>query len=108
MARNRKTAEADVPPRSLNVASVRVEFPKEHETVSGPDYTFSIFAPQDSASVDLCIDKGDWLACRESVGLWWYDWSGFDDGEYEAVARIRKADGTVLLSERRIFSVKRR
>ncbi|MBI3297181.1 MAG: hypothetical protein HYZ75_03390 [Elusimicrobia bacterium] len=102
MARHTKEAPAKSR-RALSVRSVRIEFPHENEVLSGRHYTLSIAAPAACLDVSVCIDQGEWRACRESLGLWWFDWEGFDAGEHSAVARVRMAEGTVLLSETRIF-----
>ena len=86
---------------------VRVEFPLENEALDGPSYTFRLIAPAAAVTVDVCVNQGDWLPCLEALGLWWHDWDVTDTGEYAVVARARQEDGTVTVSEPRIFFVKR-
>lgn len=86
---------------------VRVEFPQENETVVTPTYTFHIAASKAAVMVDVCINQGVWLPCRESLGIWWHDWNTSDNSGYEIVARARQEDGTVMISEPRVFFVKR-
>ncbi|MBI5594760.1 MAG: hypothetical protein HY928_01585 [Elusimicrobia bacterium] len=108
MAKHAKTVVGSIKQKLLKrLLPVRIEFPQENETVVSSLYTFRMVVPEAAVSVDLCIDQGDWMPCRESVGLWWFDWTDFDNGEHEAVCRIRQQDGTVLVSEPRIFFVKR-
>ena len=89
------------------ILPVRVEFPTEGETIVSPEYTFRVLAPEAAVTVDICINQGDWRPCREAVGLWWQDWNTADNGEFEVVARARQQDGTVTVSDPRIFFVKR-
>ena len=86
--------------------SVRIAYPKADESIFHQCYTFQIGATPDVQAIELCIDQGDWFPCREALGLWWYDWSGYDEGMHEAVARARRQDGTTSVSEARIFVVK--
>ena len=108
MAKGPKHVVANIKKTLLKrLLPVRVEFPQEGETVVSPEYTFRILAPEATVTVDVCVNQGDWLPCREAVGLWWHDWNTEGDGEYEVVARVRQGDGTVMVSEPRIFFVKR-
>ena len=84
---------------------INVVHPAKSETVSHPNYTFQFAVTEPAASVDVLIDAGDWQPCRESVGLWWYDWSGYHASEHKAVARLNMPDGTTEFSEPRIFEV---
>lgn len=108
MAKGPKHVVANIKKTLLKrLLPIRVEFPQEKETLVSSDYTFRVLAPEAAVSVDLCINQGDWLPCREAVGLWWHDWNTMDNGEYEVVSRARQADGTVTVSEPRIFFVKK-
>lgn len=88
-------------------AAVRpaVEYPKRGEKVTSPDYTIRVFAPEPAGSVVLSIDGGPWIACRPSVGYWWFDWSGFGDGEHRIVAALESPDGERFDAEPREFFV---
>jgi len=86
--------------------TVRVVFPRDGEMITQPSYSLQISAPGEIAGADVRIDQGDWQPCRQSLGLWWFDWSGYDSGEHEVVARMRKPDGAAVNSEARIFQVK--
>jgi hypothetical protein len=85
--------------------AVQVEFPREGDVIAQPSYTFQIKATPESDGMEVSIDKGAWMRCRESLGLWWYDWSGFDAGEHELEARTRMSEGLSTISAPRRFSV---
>lgn len=84
---------------------VWVEYPCDGEVVIHPTYTLQLRAVPEAANVEVSFDDGEWLSCRESLGLWWYDWARYEPGEHKVVARIRK-DGTgIEISEPRRFTV---
>ena len=85
--------------------AVRVHCPSEGEVVAQPAYAFHIAATPGAEGVEVSIDQGAWMSCREALGLWWYDWSGFDKGEHELVARARISDGISTSSSPRLFTV---
>ncbi|HAH06507.1 MAG TPA: hypothetical protein DCM05_08270 [Elusimicrobia bacterium] len=87
------------------MAEVSIEYPQEGEAVSHPTYTFQIQVAEGARHVRLSIDGGPWLACRESLGLWWFDWHGYGPGEHEARARIEKPGEFVMHSDLRRFRV---
>lgn len=87
-------------------APLRVIYPAQGETLAPPDYTFQIATAEDASEVSVCVNHGDWLPCREALGLWWFDWSGFEPAEYLLVARMRRPNGTYATSEPRLFFVK--
>ena len=74
--------------------AVRVEYPCQGEAIARPSYTLRIaVAPGSADAVEVSIDQGAWLPCREGLGLWWYDWSGYAQGEHEITARTHTAGG---------------
>ena len=85
--------------------AVRVEYPGEGEVIVQKSYTFHIAASPGAVGVEVSINQGDWIACREASGLWWYDWSAFEKNDYEVVARVRMCDGLTNSSAPRRFSV---
>lgn len=94
-----------VPPRMIpSRPAVRVECPRESEAIARPAYTFHIAATPGADHVEVSIDKGYWMPCREALGVWWYDWSGFGEGAHELVARSRMGDGLMTYSDLRRFS----
>jgi hypothetical protein len=105
---NKKSNIAVLENKPLRLAppTVRIEFPRDGETIAHPSYAIRIATSVKAAGVDVCIDQGEWQPCRESLGLWWYDWSGYDCGEHEAVARLRKPDGGSERSDLKVFMVK--
>ena len=85
---------------------VEVTCPHEDETISPQSYTIQVATADPAAGVDVSIDQGDWRPCREALGLWWFDWAGYDPGEHEVTARLRAQDGRKTSSEPRIFFVR--
>lgn len=78
-----------------------IEFPQENEAIVSRTYTMRIAVPAVVEALDISIDQGPWLACREDVGYWWYAWSGYEDGKHEIVARSRAHNGRWRMSEPR-------
>lgn len=91
-----------VPSRS----AVRVECPREGEVIAQSDYAFHIVAAPGVMGVEVSIDQGGWAPCREALGLWWYDWSGYDKGDHELAARARISGGISVSSSPRRFTVR--
>jgi hypothetical protein len=83
----------------------QVEYPQKDETVVSSEYTFRIAAPTGAEGVDVSIDQGPWIACRNEVGHFWYDWSGYDDGVHEVIARVRGGEGRWVVSAPNEFLV---
>lgn len=90
----------DVPSRP----GVRVQCPAEGEEIAGTTYSFNIAAEPGTLGVDISIDQGEWLPCREALGLWWYDWTGFAKGEHRIEARAFVGEGMMASSSPRLFS----
>ena len=94
-------------PQAWRLATpVHIVYPQEGENIAHPSYTFQIAASEETAAVEMRIDRGHWQPCREALGLWWYDWSDYGPGEHAAAARLRRPDGTTVPSELRSFTVK--
>jgi hypothetical protein len=85
-----KTANAEIRPD--------IEYPQDGETIVSREYTLRIAGPASGESMDISIDQGPWLACRKGAGSWWYDWSGYADGDHEIIARTRGANGRWRMS----------
>lgn len=83
---------------------VRVQCPAEGEEICGTVYSFNIAAAPGILGVDISIDQGDWLPCREALGLWWYDWTGFAKGEHRIEARAFIGEGIMASSSPRLFT----
>ncbi len=90
-------------PMTINGHPV-LDYPLQGEKISAGQYSVRVAAPGAKA-VEVAIDQGDWRACREAVGYWWFDWSGYEAGEHEVVARVRTPEGRVARSEPHEFFV---
>lgn len=85
--------------------SVSVEYPQGGEAITCPCYTMRIKGVPNASRVEISIDGGEWSACRESLGLWWYDWKGYGSGEHVAAVRAQADGKTVESPEPRKFEV---
>lgn len=81
-----------------------IDYPQQDEAIEPGHYSFRI-AASIATSVDISIDKGPWQTCRHSIGYWWYDWTGYDEGPHEAIVRTPEPNGRFLISAPRRFSV---
>ena len=88
-------------------AALVVDYPMQAETIRSDEYTVRVSAPDTAEAVDVSVDQGPWLACRKAEGFWWYDWSGFENGEHEVIARTAGKDGRFLMSIPAEFLVER-
>ena len=84
--------------------AVRVEYPQEGEVLLHPCYTIRIGTISGANNVEVSIDQGDWRACREALGMWWYDWSDYSKGEHCLVARSRIGSDVAAVSVPRLFT----
>lgn len=66
---------------------VGVDYPQVGEILTSPQYAIRI-STSATEGVDISVDGKEWQPCRESVGFWWHDWSGFGAGVHTVVARI--------------------
>lgn len=82
-----------------------VDFPRQNEVVRSPEYALRVSAPESVKSVDVCIDQGEWQPCRQAAGHWWYDWSGYAEGEHEVITRSESAEGRTITCEPHEFFV---
>lgn len=89
----------------LAAPKVTVDYPEENEKVGSPQYTIRIGTHGGVKNVEVAIDQGNWVPCRQACGYWWYDWAGYKDGEHEIVARIETSEGKRIASESREFFV---
>jgi hypothetical protein len=102
---SRKSAVARHP-KTHHKTAVHVKYPRAGEKVSCPSYAVQIEALPDPVRVELRINDSDWIPCREALGLYWYDWAGFEPGNHRLVARVMTQDGDMLESvEREIIVV---
>ena len=82
-----------------------LDHPQQGERITAPHYTFRVGTSGEIERVEISINKGPWQPCRNSAGYWWYDWSGYTDGRYQAVARARAKNNQVFTSEPSKFQV---
>jgi len=82
-----------------------LDHPQQGEKITAPRYTFRIGTLGAIERVELSLNEGPWQPCRHSVGYWWYDWSGYKAGRYQAAAKAWTKDGHVFISELRNFQV---
>lgn len=86
------------------VESISIDYPEESEIVDHPTYTYRIRAPKTADLVEIRLDQGQWQPCRRAVGYWWFDWSGYGPGRYQAEVRSRTPSGAET-SKFRSFTV---
>lgn len=84
-------------------AYVTVDYPQEGEIVTSASYALRITTSA-AEGVDVSIDGKDFQPCRECVGHWWFDWSGYGAGPHSVVARIAVGK-RALKSKARSFTV---
>lgn len=83
---------------------VSVDYPRPGERVVFPAYTIRL-SVRSGGEAEVSIDDEAWLPCREAVGFWWHDWSGYGGGPHKLCARVTLPDGRRSLSECRSFAV---
>jgi len=92
-----------VPTEAVGTHYVGVDYPQEGEIVTSDSYVFRV-STSATDRVQISLDGKEWKPCRESVGFWWYDWSGYGSGAHTLLARI--AVGKRLMKSRpRSFTV---
>jgi hypothetical protein len=84
---------------------VGIDYPHAGETIAPGSYSFRISAPADAKEVSISIDDDSWKRCRQSGGSWWFDWSNSAAGEHVAVSRVIENDGSILVTQPRLFRV---
>jgi hypothetical protein len=84
-----------------------VQYPQDGESVVSREYAVRVGSPDSADAVDVSIDQGPWLPCRRNAGYWWYDWSGYSEGEHEIIARTRAQNGRWRMSAPRALTAAR-
>ncbi|MBI3547536.1 MAG: hypothetical protein HY078_00645 [Elusimicrobia bacterium] len=79
------------------VPNVAVDHPRDDERILSNEYSIRISAAP-AGKVEISIDGGEWQPCREAVGHWWYDWSGYGPGRHRVVARLQPLSGRKVRS----------
>ncbi len=97
-----KGAVAEIRTDYAGTQYVGVDYPQVGEILTSPQYSIRI-STSAMEGVDISIDGKEWQPCRESVGFWWHDWSGFGAGVHTVVARISVGKRT-LKSKPRSFT----
>lgn len=86
--------------------TLSLDYPRQGERIESPFYTIRLSAPRDARCVEVSIDGGEWLPCREALGYYWYDWSGYYEGDHEIEGRYATAGGRLMGCEPRVVRVK--
>jgi len=89
----------------MPASKVTVDYPQQNEKINSPRYTIRVGTQGGAKNAEVSINQGPWMACRQAVGFWWYDWSGYKEGEQEVTARAKTQDGKTLVSATREFFV---
>jgi hypothetical protein len=63
----------------------------ESATVTEPR-SFRINAPRKAEMVEVSVNGGPWLPCRQVGGFWLSDWAGFELWKYNLRARMRTTE----------------
>ncbi len=92
-----KAAKAAKAPKTPEVL---LDYPQAGETVAPGHYAIRVSAKPERA-VEVSIDGGDWLPCREAAGFYWYDWTPSASGEARIVARAKNGGPRAKRSEER-------
>lgn len=91
--------------KSVNRRMLAVNYPRQNEVITSWQYTVRVFAPTGAKRVGISIDQGPWKSCRPAVGFWWYDWSGYANGEHEIVTSMVAPDDQRIICEPHEFFV---
>jgi len=89
----RKTAPAGTGAAASGGNGAALDYPQEGETIVSPQYTFRVGAAGEPERVEISLNQGPWLPCRYAVGYWWYDWTGYTSGRYQAAVRVYTKGG---------------
>ncbi len=90
--------------KTIGVSAV-LDHPQQGEIITAPQYTFRIGTLGNIELVDISINQGPWQPCRNAAGYWWYDWSGYKSGRYQAEAKAKTKDGRAVTSMQCNFQV---
>ncbi len=104
MLDGQRPGRIQAPKPNHRLSPLRVEYPTEGEVIAQPSYTLQIAATPGTQGVEVSIDRGEWVPCREALGLWWHDWSDYSSGEHVVAARTISENGASVLSGTRHFS----
>lgn len=79
-------------PETADDVQLAIDFPRKEEKIASSRYTVRISAPV-TGFVDISVDGMPFEPCRQAVGHWWYDWTGYLSGQHRAVVRLTSEDG---------------
>lgn len=82
-----KKARKAPAPKAAKAPAVLLDYPQAGETVRPGHYAVRVAAKPELA-VEVAVDGGDWLPCREAVGYYWFDWAP-TPGSHTLVARAK-------------------
>lgn len=82
-----------------------IDYPQTRETVGFGPYSLRVTAPLDARDVKISLNDGPWKQCRKTDGYYWLDITNEHPGEQIAISRVIHADGTVAVSQPRLFKV---
>jgi len=89
------TRHQETPAQTKSTDYIVIDYPREGELIVPTHYAVRIGASS-NGYVELSVNGGDWVACRNAEGFWWYDWLSFAPGNYKIVARLMGDKGRVL------------
>jgi hypothetical protein len=84
----RVSADAQVIAAPLN--RITIDHPKESETVGGFHYSVRLTASA-CERIELSLDEGPWLHCRNCAGHWWFDLHQLKPGKHAIHVRAHNA-----------------
>jgi len=92
-----RRAGAVKPPAPPSVGGrVTLDYPQQGEKITTPGYSLRAGTVGDVEKVEISLNQGPWLACRYSVGYWWYDWCGYAEGRQQAEVRAYLRNGNTV------------
>jgi hypothetical protein len=90
---------------NMRLKEVGIDLPHPNETLPRGPYRFRVTAPADAREVRISIDDGPWQPCRHDQAHWHMDWASVATGEHVAVARLIEADGSMMVTQPRLFRI---
>ena len=90
---------------TLPMSKLDIDHPEADQIIKSRTYSFRIGGPSTLATLEVSVDRGPWREARHACGYWWFDWSGYGDGEHVLVARGQNRDGSPVGSTPRRFTV---
>jgi hypothetical protein len=95
LGRNKTTQRASVAIAEPTLGRTTLDYPMQGEKITAPQYAFRAGTVGEVEGVEISISQGAWQPCRYSVGYWWYDWSGYTAGRYQAEVKARLKGGGI-------------